>query len=117
MFQNLRMSKTQTTVLRDALPHKHQVKGNSGVKITFNKENLPYNIQNRDNIKKPSQQTKNTHFGVQNKTRKPLSTINTAVQIFTLLGSDSLPSSETTIPFVELREELSTKKVLYLNIT
>ena len=115
MFQNLRMSETQTTVLSDALPHKHQVKENTGVTITLNKENLPYNARN--NIKKPSQQTKNKHFGVQNKTRKPLSTINTALQICTVLGSDSLPSCETTIPVVELREEPSTKKVLFLNIT
>ena len=115
MFQNLRMSETQTTVLSDALPHKHQVKENTGVTITLNKENLPYNARN--NIKKPSQQTKNKHFGVQNKTKKPLSTINTALQIFTVLGSDSLPSCETTIPVVELREEPSTKKVLFLNIS
>ena len=117
MFQKLRMSETQTTVLSDALPHKHQLKGNSGVtsKITLNKENLPYNTRN--NIKKPSQQTKNKPFGVQNKTRKPLSTIDAALNIITVLGSDSLPSSETSIPVVELQEELSTKKVLFLNIT
>ena len=117
MFQNLRMSETQTTVLSDALPHKHQVKENTIQynTITLNKENLPYNARN--NIKKPSQQTKNKHFGVQNKTRKPLSTINAALQICTVLGSDSLPSCETTIPVVELREEPSTKKVLFLNIS